>query len=173
MTKTGIDNFLTAAYSKADYELLFYQAKMSHEFFSTIWEMVKERPAKQSWRLLWILDHATEKDNRFILPILDEVYQLVLATENESFIRHGMKLILRCDINEDFAGELLDRCIAWMNDPKSKISSQVLGLEFFYRTTLLYPEMAPELTAIIDDIMERSPSKGYIIQLRKIRSEIA
>lgn len=79
-----------------------------------------------------------------------------------------MKLILRCDINEDYAGELLDRCIKWMNDPKSKVSSQGLGLEFFYRITQLYPEMAPELIAIINDIMERSPNKGYIVQLKKI-----
>ena len=90
---------------------------------------------------------------------------------NESCIRQGMKLILRCPVREEFAGELLNRCVEWMNDPKAKISSQCLGLEFFYSTAQLYPEMAPELLAYIDDIMERSPSAGYKLRLKKIRSE--
>jgi hypothetical protein len=59
-----------------------------------------------------------------------------------------------------------------MNNPKAKISGQALGLEFFYESCKLYPEMTPELTAYIDDILERSPSAGYCIRLNQIRQAI-
>ena len=171
MTPKEIETFLASAYSMADYELLFQRAADNQKIFNTLWEMVKKGPDKKTWRFLWIMDHATEKQNDFILPILDEVYMMVLKTNNESVVRHTMKLILRCPVNEEYAGELLDRCSSWMNNPKSKISSQVLGMEFFYRTCQLYPEMAPELITLIDDLLERSPSAGFKSKLKKIRNE--
>jgi len=172
MTSNEIEILLESVYSKADYDFLFLKAKEDQDFFNQIWAIAKEQPFDKAWRLLWIMDHATEKKNDFILPILDEVYSMVLKTNNESYIRQGMKLILRCPVNEDFAGELLERCIGWMNDPKAKISSQALGLEFFHQTCKVYPEMAPELIAYIDDILERSsPSAGYTLWLKKIRRE--
>lgn len=172
MTKAEIDNFLKSAYSKAEYELMFQKARNEELIFNLIWEMVMERADNQSWRLLWILDHATEKSNRFIFPILDKLYQQLLITNNESFIREGMKLILRCPINEEYAGKLLKRCIGWMNDRKKKMSSQTMGLEFFYRICLLYPEMIPELLAHIDNISEWATSAGYLHRLKIIRNQL-
>lgn len=172
MTKNEIDNFLKSAYSKTGYELMFQKARDEELIFMLVWEMVLERADNQTWRLLWILDHATEKNNRFLFPILDSLYKRLLRTNNESFIREGMKLILRCPINEEYAGELLERCIGWMNDRKKKMSSQTMGLEFFYRMCLIYPEMGSELLAHIDNISEWTTSPGYIHRLKKIRKQL-
>ncbi|HPR60185.1 MAG TPA: hypothetical protein PLF35_04520 [Prolixibacteraceae bacterium] len=172
MTKKEIDQFLTSAYSKAEYELMFEKARTDRQVFDTVWEMATERPDHQSWRLLWILDHATEKSNQFIFPILGQLYARLLKTNNESFIRQGMKLVLRCPIDEDFAGELLERCIVWMTDPKKKISSQCMGLEFFYRVCQIYPEMKSELLAYIENISEWAVSAGYKHRLKEIRKNL-
>jgi hypothetical protein len=173
MTRQEIETLLKAVYSTADYEYLFQMAEKEQDFFNTVWEMACEQPDSQSWRLLWILDHATEKRNDFIFPILDELYKRVLKTKNESYIRQTMKLILRCPILDEYASELIDRCIIWMNNPDAKISSQCLGLEFFFQTCQLYPEMKPELIAYIDNILElSSPSAGYRLRLSKTRSEL-
>jgi hypothetical protein len=171
-TRNEIELMLESVYSKADYEFLFKKAETNPEFFYMVWDIASEKPDDQSWRYLWILDHATEKNNTHLFPILDGLYKIVLKTNNESVIRQTMKLILRCPICEDYAGELLDRCVKWMNDPKAKISSQCLGLEFFFKTCQLYPEMASELLAHIDDIMERTPSAGYKVRLRQIRNQL-
>ncbi|MFA9388175.1 MAG: hypothetical protein ACERKD_00120 [Prolixibacteraceae bacterium] len=171
-SRTEIEQVLSSIYSKAEYDVLFAETAKSRELFKLLWEMIKEKPESESWRMMWILDHATEKKNDFILPILDELYERVLLTNNESFIRHAMKLILRCPINENYAGELLDRCIKWMNDPKAKMSSQGLGLEFFYRVCQLYPEMYPELMAHMEDMLERHPSAGLEVRLKQIRSKL-
>jgi hypothetical protein len=163
---------MESAYSSADYQLLFKQAAQSDEMFFTIWEMIKERPAKNSWRLLWILDHATEKCNKNIFPILAELHQRVLNTANESFIRIGMKLILRCPVCEDFAGELLERGVEWMYNQKNKMSTQVMGLEYFYRVCQIYPEMKPELMAHVDEMEQHTTSAGVKSRLRQIRKQI-
>lgn len=172
MTREEVLNLLEAVYSKADYDFLFAKAANDFDFFKMIWDISKEQPFNKSWRLLWILDHATRKKNDFIFPILDDLYKLALATNNESYIRQSMLLILRCPLNEDYMSELLERSIVWMNDPKGKISSQALGLEFFYQVCKIYPEMSPELLANIEDLMERKPSAGMNIRLKKIRSEL-
>jgi len=167
-----IEDLLSALYSKADYEIMFQRAAKEKELFLTLWEIIKEKPEKESWRIMWILDHGSEKSNEFIFLILDELYAKLLKSNNESFIRHAMKLILRCPINEDYAGELLDRCVGWMNDPKAKVSSQGLGLEFFYRVCQLYPEMKPELLAHMDEMQERQPSAGMKVMLREVRAKL-
>jgi hypothetical protein len=172
MTRDEIKKLWESVYSKADYEFLFIKAETDPEFFFMVWDIAREMPDNQSWRYLWILDHATEKNNTNIFPILDDLYKMVLKTKNESVIRQTMKLILRCPVNEEYAGELLDRCIVWMNNPKAKISSQALGLEFFFRVCKVYPEMAPELLAYIDDILERSPSPGYKLWLKQIKNQL-
>ena len=172
MTREEIIQLLESVYSKADYDFLFQKAEIDPEFFYMVWNIAREMPDEEAWRYLWILDHATEKNNSHLFSILDDVYKMVLKTENESVIRQTMKLILRCPVNEEFAGELLDRCVKWMNDPKAKISSQCLGLEFFYQTCKVYPEMAPELLAHIDDIMERTPSAGYKVRLKQIMVQL-
>jgi len=172
MTKAEIVQMLSAAYSKADYEFLFKKAGNDAEFFNLIWEIATEVSEDDAWRYLWILDHATEKNNTYLLPILDGLYKMVLATHHESVIRQSMKLILRCPVNEEHAGELLDRCVKWMFEPKAKISSQCLGLEFFFKCCQLYPEMAPELLAYIDEISSRTTSAGYKVRLRQIRDQL-
>ena len=171
-TREEVERILNSIYSKAEYDVLFDEASKNQDFFNLLWEIVKEKKESESWRIVWIMDHATEKKNDFIFPILEEFYERILKSKHEGFIRITMKLILRCPINEDYAGELLDRCIAWMNDPKAKVSSQALGLEFFYRVYQIYPEMAPELLAHIDEMMERSPSAGFKVRLREIRKQL-
>lgn len=169
MTKEELKQFLSASYSKADFDYLFMKAEQEEPFFTMVWELSQELSDEKKWRLLWILDHATEKRSDFIYPILEELYGIAIKTKNESVIRHCIKLILRCPINEDYTGELLERCLVWMNDPKAKISSQCLGLEFFYQTCKLYPEMVPELLAHIDDLLEKHVSAGYKVRLKQIR----
>lgn len=172
MTKEETIQLLEAVYSKADYDFLFKKAESDAEFFYMVWNIAREMPDEDAWRYLWILDHATEKNNFNLFVILDDLYKMVIKSNHESVIRQTMKLILRCPVREEYAGELLERCIAWMNDPKAKISSQCLGLEFFFRTCKLYPEMAPELLAYIDDIIARKPSAGYKVRLKQIRSQL-
>jgi hypothetical protein len=172
MTRDEIMQMMESVYSKYDYDFLFKKATSEPGFFCQIWEIASEKPEEQSWRYLWILDHATEKNNSNLFPILGQLYKIVLKTNNESVIRQCMKLILRCPVNEEYAGELLDHCAQWMNNPRAKISSQCLGLEFFFRCTCLYPEMVPELLAHIDDIMERAPSAGYKARMKQIRAQL-
>jgi len=172
MTREEVLILLESVYSKADYDYLFLKAEKDIDFFNLVWDISKERPFNKSWRLLWILDHATRKKNDFIIPILDDLYRLVLSTDNESYIRQSMLLILRCPLKEDFISELLEKSIAWMNDPRGKVSTQALGLEFFYQVCKMYPEMSPELISNIDDLLERRPSSGMKIRLRKIKGDL-
>lgn len=167
-SRTEVEPLLSSLYSKADYDIIFEKAARDVHFFNMIWEMACSKPDRDAWRLLWILDHATEKRNDFILPILDALHHWAIRTKNDSIIRQTMKLILRCPLQEDYAGELLDRCIGWMNNPKAKISSQALGLDFFFKVCQLYPEMKPELLAHIEAMYERHPSAGMKIRLREI-----
>jgi hypothetical protein len=172
MTKEEVTRMLDAVYTKADYEFLFIKAETDSEFFQLVWIIACDIPEDDSWRYLWILDHATEKSIDNLMPILIDLYKWVLKTDHESVLRHVLKLILRCPVNEEYAGALLDRCVKWMFEPKAKISTQCLGLEFFFKCCQLYPEMAPELLAYIDEISARTTSSGYIVRLKQIKAQL-
>ena len=171
-TTEKINQQLKDLYFKQDYEYLTQQARMNQEVFNHIYHYHKTLPEKDQWRLLWILDHASEDQFELITPVLEDLYSVALKTQNESNIRQSMKLILRQPILEEYAGELLERCIEWMLNPKAKISSQVLGLEFFYQVTLIYPELSVELNTYIEQVLEESPSMGYKNRLQKIRKKL-
>lgn len=170
--KEKIHQLLKDLYFKEDYEFLTEQAKANQDIFNFIYDFQKSIPEKDRWRVLWILDHASEEHFELIVPILDDLYAVALKTTNESIIRQTMKLILRQSVNEKYAGELLERCVEWMLNPKAKISSQVLGLEFFFQVTKIYPELSTELLTYIDQILEETPSAGYKNRLLKIRKQL-
>ncbi len=172
MTKQEVRQMLEAVYSKDDYDFLFKKASDDQFFFTLIWEISQEVDEKDSWRYLWILDHATQNSNANLLPIVNDLYKMALTTNNESVIRQTMKLVLRCPVNEEYAGELLDRCVKWMFEPKAKISSQCLGLEFFFKCCQLYPDMKPELQAYIEEISSRTNSAGYKARLKQISEQL-
>lgn len=172
MRTKEIERFLEEAYFKAEYELMFQKTADNHLLFLTLWNIVKEKPKGKTWRLLWIMEHATEKDNSFILDILDELHQLVIEINNDSYRRIGLKMILRCPLHEEYAGLMLDKCIEWINNPKVKVGTRALAFEYFFRTCQLYPEMTPEMLAIIDEQMERSPSAGLKSRMQQIRKQL-
>lgn len=171
MTVSEFQSIIEQRFSKQILNYLVQETAKNPELFRRVWELGKDKNFKQSWRCLWIIDCLTEKNQTYIVPILDEIYQLLLTTNNESTIRFTMKFILRCDLKEEHIPILLDKSIAWMNNPKSKVSSQVLGLEYFRRVCLLYPEMKQELRVIIEDQLERSPSAGYKNRLIRVWKE--
>lgn len=172
MNAKDIETFLEETYFKAEYELMFQKTTGNRELFLSLWNFVKENPKGKTWRLLWIMEHATEKDNSLIFEILDELHELALKTNNDSYRRIGLKMILRCPLHEEYAGLMLDKCIEWINNPKVKVGTRALAFEYFSRTCQQYPEMAPEMLAIIDEQMERSPSAGLKSRMMQIRKQL-
>jgi hypothetical protein len=172
MKAQDIDKFLDEAYFKAEYELMFQKTAGNRELFLTLWNIIKENPKGKTWRLLWIMEHATEKDNSLIFEILDELHDLVLNTNNDSYRRIGLKMTLRCPLQEGHIGLMLDKCIEWINNPKVKVGTRALAFEYFSRTCQRYPEMAPEMIAIIDEQMERSPSAGLKSRMKQIKKQL-
>ncbi|MDA3880767.1 MAG: hypothetical protein PF436_10295 [Prolixibacteraceae bacterium] len=172
MNAKEIEIFLNEAYRKADYELMFQKAAHDEELFFTLWQVIKEKPGGKNWRLFWIMEHATEKNNSYLTSILDELYEFILQAESDSYLRIGFKMIMRCSISEEYAGALLDKCIQWINNPKIKVGTRAMALEFFFRTCQLYPELTPELLAIIDQHMERAPSAGLKSRMLQIRKQL-
>lgn len=167
----NIQTIIEEGVSKRTLNYLVAETKKDQKLFNWLWKFGKDESYKQNWRCLWIIDNVTEKDNAPLKPILDEIYQLLIFTENESLVRFALKFILRFDLIEEYIPTLLDKSTAWMCNPKAKISSQVLGLEYFRRVCILYPEMKPELHATIEDQLERSPSAGYKNRLLRVKKE--
>jgi hypothetical protein len=174
MIDTGIQLVIESNYQRNEFELLIQKATADQAFCMALWDIAKQHKGQKIWRYLWMIDRATERNPQWIEPIVDDVYQLLLFTKNESVIRHTMKLVLRCPLNEEHITTLLDKSIAWMNNPAAKISSQVLGLEYFRRVCKLYPEMCPELLSLVEHILERGEiSSGYKNRLRKVWAELS
>lgn len=157
---------------KGDFEWIFKKAREENKFFMQVWNLAIRKTEVPAWRLLWIMDHATEKSNDFLQPILNDLYKYVLESDDESNIRLGTKLILRCQLVDEYIPPMLEKSIEMMTAPKSQVSNQVQSLEFFLQVCRIYPDMSTELIAYIEEALSHKPSTGYKYRLLKAKKEL-
>ena len=172
MDRKELEQILRDIYSKEGIYELADRASKDQAIFLHLWEITKEMPFHKAWRASWVMDHATDKDVRFLYDIIDEVYELFPGLNNESLIRHFLKFLLKCPINVDLGLPVLDKCLEILNNPKAKVAGRGWSLQYFFEFTKVYPDMKYELLGVIDDLHDKEPSAGMKVFMRRIADEV-
>ena len=143
------------------------------EDFLRFWAVAKDPTEEFAWRALWVLEHAIKKNNALLDLIIEELYPLLIQTDNNSLLRIGLKLVtLRPLSSEDIVGQLLNKCEEILLNTKMPIATRANSLQFIFEFCKVEPDFANELQALIDHIADHEASAGMKARMRLIRKAL-
>jgi 8-oxo-dGTP diphosphatase len=120
--------------------------------FLKLFEYSYSSDEKLAFRASWILSKVTDKFPEIIYPYLPQIVETLGKINNESALRSFLRILSFSDlgkINNHHHGILADFCFNALNSGFSAIAVKAYSMEILYRLSLIYPELANELSASI------------------------
>lgn len=115
---------------------------------------------KASWRALWVADKIHEKQPALIRPFIAQMVDALQTTDNESKLRHLLKLISLNELPPEKLSFLLDFCLRELTDAARPVAIRVHAMQILYEISVLEPDFKPELAQVIEHEMDFHGSAG-------------
>jgi len=112
---------------------------------------------KLAFRASWTLTKACDRFPELFHPYLEQIVGMLGEINNESTLRSFLRILSLNDfnrINSRRHGLIVDFCFKSLNSASSAIAIKVYSMEILYRLSLIYPELANELSTSIRILME-------------------
>lgn len=149
-------------------------ATENHAVFVKLLEYSLSSERYLAFRASWILTKACDKYPDLIYPYLPEIIEVLEKLDNESALRSLLRIISLSELKElksSHHGLLADFCFNVLKSGDSAIAVKAYSMEILYKLSVIYPELANELSASIQLLLEDSTagikSRGHTI-LRKL-----
>ena len=127
-----------------------------------------------SFRASWTLSKVCDRYPEMIYPYLSQIVDSLSGIDNESVLRSFLRILSLSEIEKIDAvrqGLLADFSFTQLNSGFSAIAVKAYSMEILYKLTLIYPDLANELSTSIRLLMEDGSagitSRGRMI-LRKL-----
>ena len=128
-----------------------------------------------AFRSSWVLTKVCDKYPEMIFPNLSNIVEKLGVIDNESVQRCFLRIISLNDINEISVrhhGMLADYCFNALRSGISAIAIKAYSMEVLYKLSLIYPELANELTVSIN-LLQGEGSGAIQARSRMILKKIA
>jgi hypothetical protein len=142
--------------------------------FLKLYEYSLSTDKKLAFRASWTLTKVCDRFPEIIYPYLEQIVENLSKIDNESSLRSFLRIISFSElekISSRHQGLLADFCFSALNSGFSAIAVKAYSMEILYKLSLVYPELANELSISISILMEDGSagitSRGRMI-LRKL-----
>jgi len=125
--------------------------------FIKLYEYSHSPDKRLAFRASWTLSKVCDKFPELIYPYLSKIVESLNKIDNESTLRSFLRIISLSDlgkINSRQHGMLADYCFSSLKSGFSAIAVKAYSMDILYRISLIYPELANELSASIRILME-------------------
>jgi 8-oxo-dGTP diphosphatase len=147
----------------------------NHVIFLKLFEYSLSSDKKLAFRASWTLTKVCDMYPEIIYPYLPQITESLSKTENESTLRSFLRILSLSDldkINSRQQGLLTDFCFNILKSGFSAIAVKAYAMEILFKLSLVYPELATELSASILILMEDG-SAGITSRGRTILRKLA
>lgn len=169
--KTMVNNMI----SMKEVEWVATSAIENPAIFLKLFEYSHSSDKKLAFRASWTLTKVCDKFPDIIYPYLAQIVETLSKLDNESALRSFLRIISLSDlgkINIGQHGVLADFCFNTLNSGFSAIAVKAYSMEILYRLTMIYPELANELSASIRILLEDG-SAGIISRGQMVLKKLA
>ncbi|MEZ5082113.1 MAG: hypothetical protein R2750_01470 [Bacteroidales bacterium] len=115
-----------------------------------------------------VIHKLAEKNPEQVKPYISAIARKITVAKSEGLRRSFLRVLMDHynELEEDDLGLITEACFRWVvADEKPAI--KIYSLEILYRISNLYPDLKPELMAVIESIMPHE-SKGIKSRGRKM-----
>jgi 8-oxo-dGTP diphosphatase len=143
--------------------------------FLKLFQYSNSSDKKLAFRASWTLTKVCDRFPDLIYPYLNQIVESLSRIDNESTLRSFLRILSLTDldkINNRLHGLLADFCFGTLNSVFSAIAVKAYSMEILFRLTLIYPELANELSTSIRILMEDG-SAGITSRGRAILKKLA
>lgn len=143
--------------------------------FLKLFQYSNSSDRKLAFRASWTLTKVCDRFPDLIYPYLNQIVDSLSRIDNESTLRSFLRILSLTDmdkINNHLHGLLADFCFGILNSVFSAIAVKAYSMEILFRLTLIYPELANELSTSIRILMEDG-SAGITSRGRAILKKLA
>jgi 8-oxo-dGTP diphosphatase len=143
--------------------------------FIKLFEYSYSSDKKLAFRASWILSKVCDIFPEIIYPYLSRIVEILNKLDNESALRSFLRIISFSDltkISDQQHGVLADFCFNELKSGFSAIAIKAYSMEILYRLSLIYPELANELSATVRILMEDG-SAGIISRGQMVLKKLA
>ncbi len=125
-------------------------------------------------RAAWPISVIAEHNPLLILPYLDQLIRS--ATKSKAPIavkRNVIRLLQFVEIPEQFQGDIMNLCFDFLANPNEAIAVRCFSMTVLYNLSKYYTDIKGELRAIIEDILEHSPTPALKARGRQVLASIS
>lgn len=144
---------LKGAYSEGEALAIYNEVKAKGDFAAFAQLFMYDEDYQVARNALWGLTKVTDDELVQLQPILNELIDLAISSENSSVRRLSLNLIERLTIDkEEMRTDFLDFCMEHMIDAAEYPGIQSLCMKLAFRMAVFYPELKGEFMRIVEDM---------------------
>ena len=142
---------LKGAYSEGEALAIYQEVKLSGDFPGFIKAFMHDEDYQVARNALWGLTKASDKELSQLQPLLHELIDNALRTDNSSVRRLTLNIIERLKMSEDdLRTDFLDFCLEHMQSIEEFPGIQSLCMKLAFRMCKFYPELMDEFMRTLE-----------------------
>lgn len=98
----------------------------------------------------WVCTHLVGKHNELFQKAHPQIINFLKNGQHQSSLRSWMKVLTYLEIDEKYHGTVIDLCVNSISNSNNKVALQVYSMFVLIPLMHLYPELFPEINALID-----------------------
>lgn len=165
---------ILAAHDKKHAIKIANYACSSPEHFKELMDCYNDTAYRLAQRAAWSVSWAARKQPNMIKPFIGDLVKKLNNTEvHTAVIRNAVRVLETIEIPEQYHGEVMNRCFAFIEDPTIPVAIKAFSLTTLFNLSRQYPEIKHELQLIIEERWDietaafRSRGKKILNQLYK------
>lgn len=154
---------------EADALAVYNQIKPGNDFAGFCKEFIHHEDYRVARSALWGLTKATDAELSQLQPMLDEMIDVAISTENPSVKRLTLNLVERLELHEeDLRTDFLDFCLDHMVRIDEYPGTQTICMKLAQKMCSFYPELKQEFMRTVESM----EIEYYKPAVRSLRSKI-
>jgi hypothetical protein len=97
-----------------------------------------------------VVSKISKKNSELFLPFIPRMLQALNDPIHSAITRNIVRVWQTIDIPEEYLGEIFDKCMSYINDPKKAIAVRAFSIEICSNICKKYPELKGELIEILN-----------------------
>ena len=144
-------NLLLQEHSKAQCNTIVTWVGVSRTKFAELTDYFLGTDTRLAQRAGWPLSYIAALHPKLVAPHLEQiVHNLRKPGLPDAIKRHTVRFLQNFPIPENLHGDVMDRCLHFIEDPKEAVAVKAFSLAILKNLSRQYPEILPEIMLLIE-----------------------